>query len=192
MATNFKGSSHERMERKPLSKGCRTTSWNLRHPRSASSLENLDAFARGRCCPSWLAESIPAASEHISINAKKVNVCNCRWLSVVGRQLRRATLKAAKEEFGVVSVCTEGPQWLGKRSRRKCFKRDILGAAYEQHPSSSWAWDTLSAAWESCWAPSIQSEFGARRQGQRALYVWSCLSESSWNWVGRLNPLEYI
>lgn len=56
---------------------------------------------------------------------------------MVGRRLRRAMLKAAKQEFSVVSVCTEGPQRLGKHSRRKCFLHDILWAAYNQHPSSA-------------------------------------------------------
>ena len=55
---------------------------------------------------------------------------------MVGRRLRRALLKAAKQEFSVVSVCT-GPQRLGKHRRRKCFLHDILWAAYNQHPSSA-------------------------------------------------------
>lgn len=56
---------------------------------------------------------------------------------MVGRRPRRATLEAAKQEFSVVSVCTEGPQRLGKHRRRKCFLRDILRAADNQHPSSA-------------------------------------------------------
>lgn len=134
IASDFKGTGHELTDWKSFSRDCNITSLN---PWSPASLENLDAFAHDRCYPSWLAQCIPTASECILINAKKVSVFKCRWLSVVGRQLHGAMLKAAKEEFRVVSVCTESPQWLGKWRRRKCFPHDMLWAAYNQHLSSA-------------------------------------------------------
>lgn len=111
------------------------TSLDLRHSCPPSSLGNLDASAGDRCSPSWLALHIPTAPGRIQMNAKKVDTFKRRWLSVVGRQPHRATLEAAKQEFNVVSVCTEGPERLGKHTRRKCFLHDVLWAAYNQHPS---------------------------------------------------------
>lgn len=115
----------------------------------------------------------------------------CRWLY---RQLHRAKQKAAKQQFSLVSVCTERPQPLGKHGRRKCFLHDILRAVYNQHPSSAAALDK----------PCQQPESPLGLPVSRVTLKQSCrdktpVPESHWShyeslhdWAARLNSSELI